>query len=154
MSTFTTPLQLEFIDGKFWKLLAPFIYYVGGVGGDELVLVLEGFKTDFASVPRFAWPIIGHPTGDHGKAAVVHDWLYQYPDDGLRLPHTIRRPRITRTRRRCDQIFLEAMQVLDIGWLKRTVMYSAVRLGGWVGWNNYRKADRKREGSDAREVMG
>ena len=140
MSTFTTPLQLEFIDGKFWKLLAPFIYYVGEVGGDELVLVLAGFKTDFASIPRFAWPVIGHPAGKHGKAAVVHDWLYQYPEEY--------------SRRRCDQIFLEAMRVLDIGWLKRTVMYSAVRLGGWVGWNNYRKADRKREGSDAGEVMG
>jgi len=133
VSTFTTPLHLEFINGKFWKLLAPFIYYVGAKDNDEFVLVKAMFLTDFASIPRIAWPVIGHPAGEHGKAAVIHDWLYQYPTDGVE-PET-------RTRRRCDQIFLEGMKVLGVGWLKRTVMYSAVRLGGGGPWKRYRGAE-------------
>ena len=144
MSTFTRPLHLEFIDGKFWKLLAPFIYYVGKKHSDEFLLVRAGFTTDFASIPRFAWSIIGHPAGKHGKAAVVHDWLYRYPDDGLTIPVAptpacVQLP--TRTRRRCDQIFLEAMKVLGIGWWKRSTMYCAVRVGGRGAWKKWRKAE-------------
>ena len=142
MSTFTTPLHLEFIDGTFWVLLAPFIYYVGKKHSDEFLLIERGFETDFASIPRIAWPIIGHPAGKHGKAAVVHDWLYRYPDDGvlrvgqfeLPVPHP-------RTRRRCDQIFLEAMKVLGVGWWKRSAMYFAVRVGGRGAWKKWRKAE-------------
>ncbi len=132
MSSFTTPLHLEFIDGKYWRVLAPFIYYVGEKGSDEFLYVRSGFTTDFASIPRLAWPIIGHPAGDHGKAAVVHDWLYQNPDDGVDKP---------RTRRRCDQVFLEAMKVLGIGWWRRSAMYCAVRVGGRGAWKKWRKAE-------------
>lgn len=134
MSTFTTPLHLEFINGKYWKLLAPFIYYVGKKRSDEFLLIKAGFTTDFASIPRFAWSIIGHPAGEHGKAAVVHDWLYQHPDDGVKTEGA-------RSRRRCDQIFLEAMKVLGIGWWKRSTMYFAVRVGGRGAWKKWRKAD-------------
>ena len=132
MSTFTTPLHLEFVNGKFWKVLAPFIYYVGEKSSDEFLLVKVGFTTDFASIPRFAWPIIGHPTGNHGKAAVVHDWLYRYPADGVDR---------ARTRRRCDQVFLEAMKVLGVGWWKRSTMYFAVRVGGRGAWKKWRGAE-------------
>ena len=132
MSQFTKPLKVQFIDGSHWVLLAPFVYFVGYEGSDELIFVTAGFKTDFASIPRFAWPIIGHPTGKYGKAAVIHDWLYEFPSDGVEEQ---------RSRRRCDQIFLEGLKVLGVGWWKRSTMYSAVRVGGWVGWN----ADRGRE---------
>ena len=140
MSAFTTELKVLYVDGKHWILLSPFTYRVGSVDSDEIIFVPAAFKTDFASIPRLLWPAMGHPTGKHGKAAVVHDWLYQYPEEY--------------SRRRCDQIFLEAMRVLGVGWWKRSAMYAGVRIGGWVGWNRYRKADRKREGSDAGEVMG
>ena len=132
MSQFTTPLQVQFIDGKYWVLLSPFEYYVGDESGDERIFVHAGFETDFASVPRFAWPIIGHPTGQYGKAAVVHDYLYQFPAAGVD---------DERTRRRCDQIFLEGLCVLGVPWWKRTLMYSAVRVGGGGSWKKYRKAN-------------
>jgi len=130
MSTFTTPLCVQFIDGRYWLLLTPFEYYVGDDANNEVIFVHAGFKTDFASIPRFAWPIIGHPTGRYGKAAVVHDYLYSDPSAGVAE---------ARSRRRCDQIFLEGMQVLGVGWLKRSVMYSAVRLFGSAAWGHYRK---------------
>lgn len=129
MSVFTTPLEVRFVDGKFWILLSPFTYYVD-MAGEEVVFVAAGFKTDFASIPHWAWSFIGHPAGRYGKAAVVHDWLYQNPDDGVS---------DDRSRRRCDQIFLEGMKVLGVGWLTRTVMYTAVRIGGSKPWKEYRE---------------
>jgi len=129
MSTFTTELKVIHVDGKFWEVLAPFEYHVGDEDGAELVCVDAHFITDFASIPRWAWSIIGHPAGRYGKAAVVHDWLYQYPDDGVTND---------RSRRRCDQIFLEGMKVLGVPWWKRTLMYTAVRIGGGKPWREYR----------------
>ena len=124
MSVFTTPLDVRFVDGKFWVLLSAFTYYVD-MAGKEVVSVQGGFETDFASIPRWAWSIIGHPAGKYGKAAVIHDHLYQHP-----APYS---------RRRCDQIFLEGMKVLGVSWWKRTVMYTAVRIGGGKPWREYRE---------------
>ena len=142
MSQFTEKLEVAFIDGKLWRLLKSFWYDVGEEDSGERVIVIAGFLTDFASVPRFAWPIIGHPTGRYGKASVVHDWLYRYPKSGvLTVGQFDMCIPIPRTRRRCDQIFLEGMQVLGISWWKRTVMYSAVRVGGGKPWKQYRSGE-------------
>ena len=128
MSAFTSELKVLYVDGKHWILLSPFTYRVGSVDSDEVISVHAAFKTDFASIPHWAWPVMGHPAGKHGKAAVVHDYLYQHPHG--------------RSRRRCDQVFLEGLKVLGVGWLKRTVMYSAVRVGGRGPWRKYREADK------------
>lgn len=132
MSAFTTPLRVQFVDGTWWVLLAPFEYYVGDEENDERIFVHAGFKTDFASIPGFAWSIIGHPTGKYGKASVVHDYIYRYPVCGVEKP---------RSRRRCDQIMLEAMKVLGVGWWRRSAMYFAVRAGGRGAWKKWRKAE-------------
>jgi len=134
MSQFTSPLCVEHVDGKFWLLLEQFEYRVGSEDSDEVITVPVGFKTDFASIPGVAWSIIGHPTGRYGKAAVIHDWLYsenagEQGDDYE-----------PRTRRRCDQIFLEGMVVLGVPWWRRTLMYSAVRVGGWTAWGDRRES--------------
>ena len=136
MSAFTSELKVLYVDGKHWILLSPFTYRVGSVDSDEIIFVPAGFKTDFASIPHWAWPVMGHPAGKHGKAAVVHDCLYQYPHAG----HLHKKP-YTRTRRRCDQLFLEGLQVLEVAWWRRTIMYSAVRIGGRGPWRSYREAD-------------
>lgn len=135
MSQFTTPLDVRFVDGKHWVVLSPFVYDVGGVGSGETISVPTGFITDFASIPRIVWPVIGQPAGQYGKAAVIHDFLYQDPGG--------------RSRRRCDQIFLEGMQVLGVSWPKRTTMYFAVRVGGRKGWVRYRKKEWARAVAEA-----
>jgi len=87
------------VDGKRWIIRSDFGYDVGGEGSGETINVPVGFKTDFASVPRFLWGIIPR-WGKYGNAAVVHDFCYwqQYY-----------------TRKRADEIFLEGMTVLDVG---------------------------------------
>ena len=113
-------------NGITWELQEEFVYYVGSTLSGEVVFVPRGFKTDFASIPKIFWSIIGGPTGKYTNAAVVHDYLYV---------------KGTYTRKRTDQIFLEAMKGLKVSWWKRKAMYFAVRVGAWGPWNRYRKKD-------------
>ena len=144
MSAFTSELKVLYVDGKHWMLLSPFTYHVGHEDSNEYIFVHAGFSTDFASIPRLLWSVMGHPAGKHGKAAVVHDYLYQYPSSGLTIPVAPEPMHVqlpSRTRRRCDQIFLEGLKVLKLSWWKRTLMYSAVRVGGRGPWKKYREAE-------------
>ena len=95
-----------------WELCEPVSYYLEVPGG-ETVVVCAGFVTDFASVPRPFWWWVA-PWGRHGRAAIVHDCLYQRgvisrPDG------TSRRP----DKRESDRIFRQAMAVLDLAILNR-----------------------------------
>ena len=131
MSQFTRPLDIRKVEGtKFWLLRSEVVYHVGSVDSEEIIRASVGFKTDLGSKPPLAWFFVGHPLDEGAQGYVLHDWLMQHPEG--------------RTRRRCDQIFLEALEVLGVGWLKRSAMYSGVRVGSWVAWNRYRKAERDR----------
>ena len=127
MSAFTSPLRVEFMNGRYWKILEAFTYCVGEPDSDECITVPVDFETDFASIPRCVWWLIGHPTGQYGKAAVIHDWLYEDNECQVCTMHP-------RTRKQCDQIFLEGMVVLGVSWWRRTLMYSAVRTCGGGAW--------------------
>lgn len=119
MSEFTTPLILIPQDEK-WVLFDSFEYHIGSYPSEEIIIVPNKFVTDLASVPRILWPILP-PFGKYGKAAVLHDFLYA---SGYK------------TRKHCDQVFLEAMEVLNVPKWKRIPMYLAVRL---FGFRAYRK---------------
>ena len=123
MSSFTNPLVVSPLsDGKKWCLVVPFEYHVGELGSGEVIEVAKFFITDFASIPRLFWSILP-PWGRYGKATIIHDYCYktrQYD------------------RLRCDEIFLEAMEVLGVKPWKRRVIYRAVRLFG--GFAYYMKS--------------
>ena len=121
MSSFTTPLIVSPLrDGRNWKLVKKFIYHVGSKYSRELIRVPAGFVTDFASSPFFIWSFIP-AWGRYGKAAVVHDYLYQTQ---------------TRTRKEADDIFREAMIVLKVNPVRVFLMYWGVRLFGWLAWRS------------------
>lgn len=88
-----------------------------GVTGAALTTA-AGDMPDFATIPRPLW-VLFPPTGPYGKAAVIHDYLYD-----MRIG----------TRERADAIFLEAMGVLGVPWLVRRLLYAAVRVFGGKGW--------------------
>ena len=139
MSQFTRPLDIRKVEGtKFWLLRSEVVYHVGSVDSDEIITAPVGFKTDLGSKPPAAWLFVGHPLDKGAQAYVLHDWLMQHPGQGLHIFDKVR------SRRRCDQIFLEALKVLGVGWLKRSAMYFGVRVGGRGVWNKYRKAERDR----------
>ena len=119
MSSFTTPLVVSPLpDGRHWRLVFGFGYDVGYEGSSDRVSIPAGFVTDFASSPPPIWWLIP-PWGKYGKAAVVHDYLYQTK---------------TRTRKQTDDIFREAMIVLSVNPVRVFLMYWAVRLFGWLAW--------------------
>lgn len=136
MAEFLTPLELEFIDGTKWRVTAAFEYRLGVPDSEELVHVPVGFITDFASVPRGLWNLLP-PTGPYGKAAVIHDWLYQNQVILTRACGGIR----WADRAEADHILLEGMEVLGVGRWTRYTIYAGVRVGGWKPWNVYRKKE-------------
>ena len=113
-------------DGKNWTVLEDF-YYDSDVDCDgcpppfgahgSRILVEKGFTTDFASIPRPLWAIIGAPAdGKYRKIAVVHDKLY--------------RTRGLATKAEADSVLLEGMEFCGVGWLSRHLIYAGVRVGG------------------------
>ena len=134
MSQFTTPAVLEMLDRYKWRLAEPFEYYTEAwaltpednsidielkeVDGVRLVIHLikipVGYETDLTTVPRLLWSIFP-PNGRYAKAAIVHDYLYSNAIGSKAF---------------ADEVFLEAMEVLNVPKWRRTLMYWTVRLFG------------------------
>lgn len=137
-------LELEWVDGRLWKVTAAFSYAVGAPDGNTVIRIEPNEVTDFASVPKFLWPWLP-PTGWYGKAALLHDHLYRLGRIGTMII----------TRKYADDVLAEAMRVIEADrlltfgakrtelkdWLDRAFIYYGVRLGGFVAWNRYRKAE-------------
>jgi hypothetical protein len=96
------------VNGKWFQLIRDFYYYAED---GNIYTIPSGIDTDFASIPRgMRWLI--PRVGDHGMAAVMHDWLCEY--------------KIV-NRKKADKLFLEAMKTSGVRWLKRRTMYFGVR---------------------------
>jgi len=119
MSRFTDVLLVSpMADGKTWVIRRDFGYEIGAEGSGHTVDVAVGFQTDFASIPRGLW-IFLPKWGRYGNASVIHDWLYWAQ---------------TRCRPESDRILLEGMEVLEVGAIKRHLIYWAVRIFGGIAW--------------------
>lgn len=110
-------------DERNWDVVAPLSY----TGETQTFRVPPEMETDFASVPRFfVWFLPRY--GRYTKAAIIHDHLWRHE-----VPSRI-------TRREADAIFRRAMRELDVAFLRRWLMWSAVRWGslskkdGRKGW--------------------
>lgn len=117
---FVGRLRLEAeIDGRLWRLLEPFAYWTSG---GKKIDVPEGYQTDGASIPRILWRIVGPPmTGPYRRAAVIHDWTHE----------NARKGRLGYTFDWSNRVFLEAMEVDGVGWIKRRAMYLGVSIYCW-----------------------
>lgn len=121
MARFTDDLTVvNRLSGRVhrWALCEPLVYRLADTPASEHVTVPPGFGTDFASVPRPLWSWIA-PWGRHGRAAVIHDFLYQLGSVTDPLTRTLRRP----SRREADRIFRDAMAVLDRVILARSRLW-------------------------------
>ena len=128
MSRFTEILTVSPLpDGKRWLTRKEFGYDIGKEGSGNSIDVPIGFKTDFTSIPRLLWAVIPR-WGKYGNAAVIHDYCYWDQ---------------TRTRKESDEIFREAMEVLEVPRFKISLMYSAVRLFGWLAWSGNKQRIKK-----------
>ena len=127
MSQFTTPFVGELVGKNLWGVKESFEYHVGTYPSKEIIKVPIGFRTDFASIPRIFWFIIS-PIDKHGKAAVIHDYCYA---------------EALYSKKRCDEIFLEAMTVLGVNDTKKYIMYYTLRIFGFYGWYRCRHGFRR-----------
>jgi hypothetical protein len=105
-------VDVQEIDDREWRVLKSFTYF----GQRDHFTVPVDEKTDFASVPRpFVWFI---PTyGRYTKAAILHDYLCRLAREG------------TFNRRDADGLFRQAMRTLGVAFLRRWIMWAAVRWG-------------------------
>lgn len=116
MGFLTNPAMKVYGEGE-WILIEPLAYQCES---NEVICAPAGFITDLASIPSFAQSLI--PVNDaHRLPAIIHDYLFVIQDRG---------------RSEVDSVFLEAMKSAGVSWWKRSAMYSAVRVGGWLFWNS------------------
>lgn len=118
---------VEQIDDRNWKVRESFSYT--GRDGKPFV-VYDGMDTDFASVPViFAWFLPRY--GAYTKAAIVHDLLWREYASAGRMSYVD-----------ADGVFRRAMRELEVPFLRRWMMWAAVRWGallkpggraGWLG---------------------
>lgn len=98
--------------GRDRVLVAPLAYYSGLLAG--MIIVPEGFVTDYASVPRA--PLTYWLFGGIGdEAAVVHDFLYSIG---------------THPRSLADDVYAEALIACGVPAWRRGPMWAAVRAFG------------------------
>ena len=114
MSSFTTELKIDYIDGKTWRVAEEFSYCVGAKDSGWLLTVPKGSATDFASIPSIIKGLI--PTSwKYSKASVLHDYLYRSGNKSKAIS---------------DAIFLEAMLASGLNKFGAYAMFFAVSIFG------------------------
>ena len=105
--------ELAAAQGSRWRLLEPLSY----AGREETFVVPAGFTTDFASVPQaLTWLVPRY--GRYTKAAILHDYLWARCREG-RFDWAD-----------ADGLLRRSMRELDVPFLRRWLMWGAVRLAG------------------------
>ncbi len=121
MSRFLTPLREQNNLNGTWTLIGELVYESTLKG---IITAPEGFVTDYASTPRIIWWLMPKAGEKYDAAAVIHDYLYRHN---------------TYPQIECDQVFREAMLASGVRSLRAATMYRALRLFGWVAYNNQPK---------------
>jgi len=111
-------MQVQVYPSRLWVLLNGFRYYSGYRGSEYYFDMNEGFVFDGGSIPRAAW-FVDAPAGDGAQAYCLHDALYK--------SHLV-------TRLEADRLMLEGLKELGLNWVRRSVIYRAVRMFGWLAW--------------------
>jgi len=115
---FPLPLIGRFVGKGEWEMLKPFQYNSKKYG---VIKIPVGFLVNGASFPKAVYSIMGSPWGGKfAKPSVIHDFLYFKKTN----------------RKRSDLVFLEGMKVCKVPYWKRKVMYYALRLFGFISFNN------------------
>lgn len=117
----TSPVLMPFADMDNFIVYTP-IHWTPPSGAPaslpKVVTVPKGFVTDLATIPAYFWWAV-RPTGRHGHAAILHDWLYW--EQGV-------------TRSVADLVFETALADIKVDAPLRKAMWAAVRIGGGRYW--------------------
>lgn len=93
------------------------------------VNIRAGYIFDGASIPQFAWSLVGSPwDAKILAAALVHDALYAaHPVDRARPNYII-------SRDVADDVLYTLCKYLGMGYIKRNIIYIAVDTAGGEAW--------------------
>ena len=98
-----------------------------------------GSTTDGLSTPKIVRLIPGYDaTGDDWWSGVIHDAGYRnylQVQDGIWVPAHY-------TQKQCDYTILEAMESQGIGWIRRHIIFIALRMFGSFAFKGDRKLSR------------
>lgn len=114
------PLGHAYLEKK-WVLLGN--YTILGI------TIPAGFKTDIDSIPRyipFLYAILKHRAVE---ASVLHDYLYAIGQD----------------RKQADLTYKQAMKLTQVHPAIREVIYTGVRLFGWIWYDRTSKESSTRD---------
>lgn len=106
-------VEVQNIPDEGWELLEP-LHYCGNE--EHFEASTDQAPTDFASVPRPFWWLFPR-YGEYTKAAILHDYLCGKADRG------------EFNRADADGIFRRSMREQGVPFLRRWVMWAAVRFG-------------------------
>lgn len=110
---------VEELDEHFWRVAAPVVYQ----GDTQDFVVPEGFRTDFASVPRaVVWLIPRY--GVYTQAAILHDYL--------------RRTEAV-SAADADGLFRRCLREAGVSIPRRYLMWTAVRWGSRLRGATFRE---------------
>lgn len=88
--------------------------------GEYVLTVMSGFKTDLASIPRIATPIIPK-LGHYLQPSIVHDYCYVININDM-------------TKKEADELFYAGMISMGVGKFQAWLIYKSVRIGGRGRW--------------------
>lgn len=113
-----TELHVQVLaTGRHFRLTEDFTYFPPG---GEAIVAPANFRTDFASIPRFATLVV-RKLGRHTQPAVIHDYL-------------CREANTWQENSEGDTVFREAMKAVGVVFLKRWAMYVVVWVAGVIAW--------------------
>lgn len=143
MSTFTefhrkkslvySPEISKLLGEDYWYVVIAFTYYLGALGSSKYVRVPIGFITDGTTLPNWLTWLVPKQ-GKHSQAVVLHDWLcehYHYISETV-VNGVVICEQVRLTRKEIDQIFFEALVVLDVPKWRRFVIQLGVTGYRWV----------------------
>ena len=151
MGKFNNKISAEFTPPKQWVLERALSYQNDDIDVESLeavgvkcpankVTCKKGFKTDLASVPRWAWNLIA--PWDVARAAIIHDLLYKRireyrAEEGCLDEHPTADTVVSNykaAKKAADKVFLMAMKDADPSvpkWKIYSAYYAVVLFGRW-----------------------
>ncbi len=95
-------------------------------GLSALAQIPEGYSWDGASIPRWAWSIMGHPLeGDLRLPSLVHDWLCEHSETAA-------------DRMVADAVFFLLLSRAGLPRWRRICLWAAVRFYAIFIWRRRR----------------
>ena len=108
-----------------WELTSDLFFCGYGIN----LLILLGFRTDLASIPRILWRIIA-PFELSILGPVIHDFLYRNGGRYVTTYGVVQQV----SRETTDKLFLNVMADEGVSWWRRVAAYHAVRMFGKSSW--------------------